>query len=234
MNLSNRAMALTAFAATVSVLSVSGPAQAAIVNGGFDAGLSNWDTSGVVNIVAPGGNNAAELNTGAETASALEAFLGLAPGSLTDLANQTNSLFSGPHNLFSGSAIKQSFTAGAGDIVNFTYNFTTSESPGFFNDFGFTTLRSSVNGLASVKSVFSDFGINTTGPQTFSWVIPAAGTYTLGLGVINVGDNSVGSTLVVDDASLTAVPTPALLPGLIGMGLGVWRKRKGSVAESQA
>ncbi|WP_421657128.1 PTPA-CTERM sorting domain-containing protein [Leptothermofonsia sp. ETS-13] len=30
----------------------------------------------------------------------------------------------------------------------------------------------------------------------------------------------------VDNLSTTVVPTPALLPGLIGLGLGIWRKRK--------
>ena len=30
------------------------------------------------------------------------------------------------------------------------------------------------------------------------------------------------------------VPTPALLPGLIGMGIAAWRKRKGEAAESEA
>jgi len=33
------------------------------------------------------------------------------------------------------------------------------------------------------------------------------------------------------DPTATAVPTPALLPGLIGLGIGVLRKRKGNVAE---
>jgi len=36
-------------------------------------------------------------------------------------------------------------------------------------------------------------------------------------------------------AELTSIPTPALLPGLIGMGLAAWRKRKGeSVEQSEA
>lgn len=29
----------------------------------------------------------------------------------------------------------------------------------------------------------------------------------------------------------TPIPTPALLPGLIGLGLSVWRKRKAAAAE---
>ena len=36
-------------------------------------------------------------------------------------------------------------------------------------------------------------------------------------------------------ATRTAIPTPALLPGLIGMGVAAWRKRKGeSVEQSEA
>ena len=31
-----------------------------------------------------------------------------------------------------------------------------------------------------------------------------------------------------------AVPTPALLPGLVGLGLGVWRKRKQALADAEA
>ena len=41
-----------------------------------------------------------------------------------------------------------------------------------------------------------------------------------------------GSTYSAD---LTSIPTPALLPGLVGMGLAAWRKRKGeSVEQSEA
>jgi len=35
-------------------------------------------------------------------------------------------------------------------------------------------------------------------------------------------------------ATRAAIPTPALLPGLIGMGVAAWRKRKGEAAQSEA
>jgi hypothetical protein len=35
----------------------------------------------------------------------------------------------------------------------------------------------------------------------------------------------------IDDVRYVAVPTPALLPGLIGIGLGVWRKRKAAMKD---
>ncbi|HIK44195.1 MAG TPA: PTPA-CTERM sorting domain-containing protein [Leptolyngbyaceae cyanobacterium M65_K2018_010] len=213
----------------------SAPAQAAIINGDFSSNFDGWDIFGFTSIVTPGGNPAAQLEAGAPdvTASVIETFLGLAPGSLEDLSGQTNELFDGSGALFLGSALKQSFTANAGDIISFTYNFTTSDYLPF-NDFAFTTLSPLVEGLASVKLVGNTSGNTTsTGPRTFSWAIPTAGTYTLGFGVINVGDNLFGSTLVVDDVSSTPIPTPALLPGLIGMGVAAWRKRQGEVEVSE-
>ena len=43
------------------------------------------------------------------------------------------------------------------------------------------------------------------------------------------------AALEVDNiATRTAIPTPALLPGLIGMGVAAWRKRRGESAQSEA
>jgi len=39
-------------------------------------------------------------------------------------------------------------------------------------------------------------------------------------------------TIGVAEARSQEIPTPALLPGLIGMGIAVWKKRKGSQSES--
>jgi hypothetical protein len=36
------------------------------------------------------------------------------------------------------------------------------------------------------------------------------------------------------ESGVTAVPTPALLPGLLGLGLGAWRKRKGTLTNVEA
>ncbi len=49
-------------------------------------------------------------------------------------------------------------------------------------------------------------------------------------GILDTTKN--GSTYSAD---LTSIPTPALLPGLIGMGVAAWRKRKGeSVEQAEA
>jgi len=48
--------------------------------------------------------------------------------------------------------------------------------------------------------------------------------------------SSTANAFEVDNiATRTAIPTPALLPGLIGMGVAAWRKRRGeSVEQSEA
>ncbi|MBD2362419.1 PEP-CTERM sorting domain-containing protein [Anabaena minutissima FACHB-250] len=48
-----------------------------------------------------------------------------------------------------------------------------------------------------------------------------AGTYTLGFGVVDVGDTTVNSALLVDNVKLTPVPEPTTMFGiLMGMGFG--------------
>jgi hypothetical protein len=44
--------------------------------------------------------------------------------------------------------------------------------------------------------------------------------------------NDFGIAFQAAEPDTTAVPTPALLPGLIGLGLGAWRKRKAKSQES--
>lgn len=71
-----------------------------------------------------------------------------------------------------------------------------------------------------------------------SYSILTAGNYRLQFGVTNVADNAFQSGLAFDGASIagnpiTAVPTPAMLPGLVGMAMGVWRKRKNQASAAE-
>jgi Protein of unknown function (DUF1194) len=50
----------------------------------------------------------------------------------------------------------------------------------------------------------------------------------------NSFDTAVQQKIGREVGGETPVPTPALLPGLIGMGLSVWRKRKGEATKSEA
>ena len=68
---------------------------------------------------------------------------------------------------------------------------------------------------------------------TFTGGQVGLGTFTLGSAILK----PVGSPAVLNDfnysLSLTAVPTPALLPGLLGLGAAALRKRKGEAAEAE-
>jgi len=55
-----------------------------------------------------------------------------------------------------------------------------------------------------------------------------------GLRYQQTGEDKKGSSKLKGVAPETAIPTLALLPGLIGMGLAAWRKRKSEQAESEA
>lgn len=48
------------------------------------------------------------------------------------------------------------------------------------------------------------------------------------------GEFKFNSFTFDDEPTTTPIPTPALLPGLIGMGIAAWRKRKGESSEQVA
>lgn len=126
-----------------------------------------------------------------------------------------------------GSAIKKTFTAKAGDVLTFDWNFMTNELEstlvGSNNDFAFFTLNPLLSKLADTSSTFvtslTPF-LNETGFKTFSTKISAPGTYTLGFGVVNVDDPMFDSALAVDNVTLASVPEPTSVLGVLAFG--VW------------
>lgn len=233
-------------------------AEAAIINGGFEDGLTGWEVIGdytletssfgsgavegtsqaflstafneVVDIDENGnelrGGNAVPV-TFVNGFDSLEGFLGLSTflgdKSLNDLATAEP---------IEGSAIKQTFTAVAGQKLSFSWNFLTDESTGQsarddstypgFNDFAFATIQSDSSSelftLADTISTFSDsstsFG-KETGFHTFSYTIPTTGNYTLGIGVVDVGEPTRISGLLVDNT--VAVPETDSTLGTLAM-----------------
>lgn len=208
------------------------PAQA-FVNGSFETGdFTGWETTGNTSIETFGfgsgptdGDFEALLSTGDPTVSdfAIENFLGLAVGSLDAL---------GTNDATVGSAIKQTFTAKAGDILTFDWNFLTNElTPTFFNDFAFV----SIAGVDILADTFSEFVTSLTSFseetefQTFSFTFDTAGTYTVGLGVADLVDTVVDSGLLVDNVDLESVPEPTSvlsLLSLVVLGTGSILRRK--------
>ncbi|BAZ70785.1 MAG: hypothetical protein KME28_03985 [Pelatocladus maniniholoensis HA4357-MV3] len=183
-----------------------------VINGGFENGdFTGWTTLGATSIETATfnsgpseGSSQALLSTGGVTFSdaIIETFLGLETGSLDNFGNG---------DVTQGSAIRQIFTANAGDILTFDWSLLTNESAQVFpnNDFFFVSI-SSESELADTK--FSSLVTSSTteffaetGLQTFSFTIPTTGTYTLGLGVADVGDNTVDSGLLIDNVTLTSV-----------------------------
>lgn len=131
----------------------------------------------------------------------LEAFLDLAPGTLDGLGNGDATV---------GSALKQTFSGVEGQTLTFDWNFLTNESTpdDTFNDFSFISLSpSGTSTLADTRSRFPLLGNNVsfndeTGFNTFSLLLPETGTYTLGLGVVDVADQIVDSALLIDNVNL--------------------------------
>jgi hypothetical protein len=131
-----------------------------------------------------------------------------------------------------GSAIKQTFSAKGGDTLSFSWNFLTDEYVGYesepeFNDFAFATLSNgSENLFFRLTDTSSEFlpGSETvffeeTGYKTFSYKIPTSGEYTLGLGVVDVGDETIISGLLVDNVQTAkAIPEASSTIGLLFFG----------------
>jgi hypothetical protein len=137
--------------------------------------------------------------------SQLETFLGLSQGALAGLDN-------GP--VMNGSAIMQTITVGSGGgTLAFNYDFlTNSPSPASnplaaLNPFAFTTLPSLADfadNFSTLTAAPSQTGfLFQTGYQNFS-VNLAPGTYSWGIGVVDVTTDQFSSGLLLSDISLTS------------------------------
>ena len=171
--------------------------------------FTGWETVGDTRIetadfgaVPPEGIYQALLTTGtseaagsAVEASELESFLELNSGDLSTLSTGT---------AIAGSAIKQSVTVSAGTELRFDWNFLTNEGElSSFNDFGFVSITSNTLGtLADTNSVLtvspSAFQ-RETGFEEFVYTFETSGTFTIGVGVVDVNDGFIDSSLLVDN-----------------------------------
>ncbi|HEY9830379.1 MAG TPA: S8 family serine peptidase [Stenomitos sp.] len=191
----------------------------AVSNGSFETGsLTGWNTIGTTNVqtasygVTPTQGSYQALLTngvGSVTDSQLESFLGWSAGTLDGMGNG---------NATQGSAMQLStITVAAGTTLTFDWNFLTNEATpsSYYNDFAFV----SINGLAELADTNSTFALSPTifneqtGYKQFSYTFTAAGTYSIGLGVVDVGDSSVDSALVVDNVALNATQVVNLAAG---------------------
>jgi hypothetical protein len=179
-------------------------------NSGFEDGnFNNWTTLGSTSIKTAsfgtgpteGTYDALITNDSGPLHTTVESFLGLAPNALNTLVS----------NVTNGSAIKYTVTAAAGDTLSFDWNFLTNEAAGetTYRDFGFVSITPVGAGGALVKLADTTSSLvaapaasgfsRMTGFHTFTFTFTTAGTYTIGVGAMNAGDQTVNSALLVDN-----------------------------------
>ncbi len=247
----------SAVASVIGLLSLlnAHSSQAAVINGDFEDGFRGYRTIGdtIVNTdsfesnLGEGATAVMSNTPGAEVdftfsgnpavaTANLEMFLGLTIGSLRAIATNT---------VIEGSAIKQSFYGNANDILSFDFQFLTDEdvSSEFdnprsgFNDFSFYTWQfsNSPSNVFQLADTFSNFNnsrtpfISETNAQNRSFSLAQTGYYTVGFGVVDVGDNSFSSALSVDNVKLASsepVPVPTSLLALTIFSFGAFMKRR--------
>src|SRR5207249_5015499 len=181
-------------------------ARADFINGGFETGnFTGWQTIGDALVVdssigtAPAGgtyqalitnapsrassgrhfqsysgNNSVESCPASLSPDPLAIFLGLPRCSLTQLASA-----------WEGSAIKQTFTGNAGEVLSFSWNFLTDE--GVPMDFAFVVLDGNLSLLADFSTVQTGSGTpfrDESGYHLFATTLPITGVHFIGIGVV--------------------------------------------------
>ncbi len=193
---------------------------------------------------------ATTVAVGATLTSAPAQALVITPGSEINLATPGIGIPSAGANIsatgidFFGGFFNQgvSVTSGTGDFAGSNFfsifaqikdltlpSITAAQKTGFIS--GINLFPS----FAPVAFDLSTFNFNAvTRTATFDGFFRSGGDLTAATGTFTAqpGFNPSSYSLSIKAA---AVPTPALLPGLIGMGIAAWRKRKGeSAAQAEA
>jgi T5SS/PEP-CTERM-associated repeat protein len=128
--------------------------------------------------------------------------------------SDSNIVDEGAQSAANGSAMKTTVTVAAGAVLTFDFNFLDSEPPGEggeanFKDFAVLVINGQVFTLADVDDATSPLGALTTefneetGYTTYTFTFTEAGTYDVGLAVLNEGDTLFDAGLLVDSVSIS-------------------------------
>jgi VCBS repeat-containing protein len=179
-------------------------------DGSFETGFTGWDRTGDTRTQAGGTSGAQQARISTSSSDSLsyreiETFLGVPGGILANNESATNS----SNGATIGSALRTtSVRLEAGQSFRFDWNFSTSDySP--FNDFAVFTIDEldAIFELADVESV-GDGG--STGWRTYTFTARQTGEYHFGFAVLDTGDGSVASTLLIDNVRVESIGAPIL------------------------
>lgn len=185
-------------------------ASCPVFNGSFETDdFTGWETIGRAFIETDkygarptNGTKQAQLDTFSEQTVDIV--------NIANFLNITVDNFKNLGEVYEGSAIKTTVTVKAGDVLSFDWNFLTDDfQSSNYNDFAFFTI--SQIGIWKLADTFSIFPSsltnatnfqNQTGFQPYTYTFSQSGTYSLGFGVVDVGDGAVDSGLLIDNVVL--------------------------------
>ncbi|SMF51741.1 hypothetical protein SAMN02982917_2848 [Azospirillum oryzae] len=175
-----------------------------IPNGSFDNGLSGWTYTGGTSVGATGDGHEATLTSASgQTPTQLEDFLGLTHGSI---ATATGTVPSAGHAMKLGTTV----TVTQDTTLTFDWSFTFTDNASY-HDFAFVSVNGVVTMLAKEASASGSFSV----------VVSANSTLSLGFGTSDTGDNSVNPILRVDNIKLTTVASDPIVLDMTGRGLAL-------------
>jgi hypothetical protein len=232
----------------IYIIFSAGKADALLMNGNFEMGLTGWSTLGDVSVVdssfgvaSPQGHSQV-LATNAPSHDPYAAALYEYPPLLSYSGTDSATLFQAEFHTFfdaltlpqfgadEGSGIKQGLTTPVDGLLSFTWKGLTDEGAGLCStwpcvDTAFYILDDSSYFLypAGTKSLSPTSFIFEYPYETASIFLPA-GLHTLAFGVVDGADHFTNSGLLIDDISFRAVPEPpAWLLLVIGAVRLAWR-----------
>lgn len=211
---------LTAMA--IALTGATLPAEAASLTKGSTVNLKNNNQGGALKIDPTGSGGIAFDFFGARNGSQqpITANQGVTVASATgDFASTNNTPIARIRDLNLNPTLNPNQFK-LGTLTNFL---TGLDLLGGTNNFSFSLLSfvyDKTTGIGRFQGTFAD---GTVG----------LGTFVLGSAITSPAGNPVVTNDFNYTLSVTAVPTPALLPGLIGMGLAALRKRKAELEQPE-